>query len=183
MAAAFARTTRALASDSPRWPMTALAIGGLVLAAWLAWFLGASVSLYEVSQRARLEADNAARDVSPVQSGRLVASRLAIGRRVRAGDVLVELDATAQRLRLADAERRLAEYPSRLASLSREIEALGAADAGDQDAASAAARAAVSASRSRASAERAAATAPPWSPASAAPSAAISRPSEASRGA
>ena len=142
MAAAFARTTRALALDSPRWSMTALTIGGLVLAAWLAWFLGSSVTLYEVSQRARLEVGTAAREVSPVQSGRLVASGLVIGRHVKAGAVLVELDATAQRLRLADAERRLTEYPSRLASIGRQIEALGAADAGDQAAAGAAARSA-----------------------------------------
>jgi membrane fusion protein (multidrug efflux system) len=142
MAAAFARTTRSLAMDSPRWAMGALAVAGLVLAAWLAWFLGASVTLYEVSQRARLEVGTAAREVSPIQSGRLVASALVIGRRVHAGDVLVELDAAAQRLRLADAERRLADYPPRLASLTREIAALGAADAGDQAGALAAARSA-----------------------------------------
>jgi adhesin transport system membrane fusion protein len=142
MAAAFARTTRALTLDSPRWSMAALAVGGLVLAAWLAWFLGARVTLYEVSQQARLEVGTAAREVSPIQSGRLVASGLVIGRHVEAGAVLVELDAASQRLRLADAERRLADYPARLASLAREIAALGAADAGDQGGALAAARSA-----------------------------------------
>lgn len=142
MAAAFARTTRSLTLDSPRWPMIALAVGGLVLAAWLTWFLGSSVTLYEVSQQARLEVGTAARDIAPVQGGRLVASGLAIGRRVEAGAVLVQLDATAQRLRLADAERRLADYPSRLASLTREMAALGAADAGDQASALAAAQSA-----------------------------------------
>lgn len=140
--AAFARTTRSLALDSSRWSMAALAVAGLVLGGWLVWFLGSSVTLYEVSKQARLEVGTAAREVSPIQGGRLVASSLVIGRHVEAGAVLVELDATAQRLRLADAERRLAEYPSRLASLSREIDALGAADAGDQAAASAAARSA-----------------------------------------
>src|SRR5690349_4154105 len=105
MPASFARTTRALAVENLRWPLLGLAVAGLVLLAWLAWFVGASVTLYEVSQHARLEAGAAAREVSPVQGGRLVVSRLVIGRRVAAGEVLVELDATAQRLRLADAER------------------------------------------------------------------------------
>ena len=142
MAASFARTTRALTLDSPRWPLAALGVAGAVLAAWLIWFVGSSVSLYEVSRQARLEVGSAAREVSPVQSGRLVATSLKIGRVVRRGEVLLELDASAERLRLADAERRLADYPARLASIRREMGALGAADAGDQAGALAAARSA-----------------------------------------
>jgi membrane fusion protein (multidrug efflux system) len=90
-----------------------------LLAAWLAWFFGAEVSLYEVSDAARLEADIAAHAVDAPALGRIVSTQLVLGREVQAGDVLVELDADAQRLQL-DEER------SRLAALRPQLEALGA---------------------------------------------------------
>jgi membrane fusion protein, adhesin transport system len=120
----FARTTRSLSVDSSRYVLIGLAVAGIALFAWLIWFSMGGVTVYEVSRQARLEVGSAPRDVTPVQAGRLVASQLVIGRRVRAGDVLVELDASVQQLRLAEAEARLRSLPLRLASLRREIDAL-----------------------------------------------------------
>lgn len=124
MSISFARTTRSLSVDSSRYVLIGLAVAGLALLAWLIWFSMGGVTVYEVSRQARLEVGSAPRDVTPVQSGRLVASQLVIGKQVRAGDVLVELDASAQQLRLAEAEARLRSLPLRLASLRREIDAL-----------------------------------------------------------
>ncbi len=142
MATPFARTHNALARETPRLALFALAVAAALLAVWLLWFTLASVTLYEVSTSARLEVGTVPRAVSPAQSGRMIATRLSIGRRVTAGDALVSLDAEPQRLRLAEAERRMLDYPRRLASLDREMALLGEADSADRSSAAAATRAA-----------------------------------------
>jgi membrane fusion protein, adhesin transport system len=124
LSTSFSKTTRSLAADSSRYVLIALVIAGLVLLAWLLWFGLGRVTVYEVSKQARLEVGSAPRDVTPVQAGRLSKSRLVIGQPVSAGDVLVELDAQAQLLRLAEASARLRTYPVRAQSLRREIDAL-----------------------------------------------------------
>jgi membrane fusion protein (multidrug efflux system) len=135
LASPFSRTTRSLAVDSPRLGLTALAVAGLGLVLWLAWFLLGSVTIYEVSRQARLETGSAAREVSAVQAGRLVATHLEIGRLVRAGDVLAEFDAGPEALRAREEEARLLAFPDRIAALRREIEATQAASDDDQHAA------------------------------------------------
>ncbi|OYU37053.1 HlyD family efflux transporter periplasmic adaptor subunit [Novosphingobium sp. PASSN1] len=123
MAGSFARTTRAL--DADRGAGAALLLWGALalLAAWGAWFAFARVAVYEVSRSARIEVAGASRTVSSEQGGRLVGSGLFIGRQVAAGDVLAELDSSAQRLRLAEAEARLAGFPARLAALREQLSA------------------------------------------------------------
>jgi membrane fusion protein, adhesin transport system len=120
----FARTTRSLSVDSSRFVLIGLGVAALALLAWLLWFAFGSVTVYEVSRQARLEVGSAPRDVTPIQAGRLVETRLVIGKVVRAGDVLVALDATPQQLRLAEAEARLLALPRRSASLRREADSL-----------------------------------------------------------
>ena len=124
MPTSFSRTTRSLSVDSSRVALIALGIAGLALLIWLIWFAFGRVTVYEVSKAARLEVGTAPRDVTSVQSGRLAKSRLVIGQQVRAGDVLVELDTTAQRLRLAEAEAQLRNLPAKSISLRRESAAL-----------------------------------------------------------
>lgn len=124
MSVSFARTTRSLAVDSSRYVLVALGVAGVGLLCWLLWFCFGSVTVYEVSRQARLEVGSAPRDVTPVQAGRLVETRLVIGKSVRAGDLLVALDSASQQLRLADAEARLRNLPLRAASLRREIGSL-----------------------------------------------------------
>jgi len=92
--------------------------------AWFTWFDSGQVTVYEVSRKARLETDSAPREISALQAGRLATSRLQIGRDVRAGDVLIELDAEAEKLRLAEEEERVRGTPAKIESLRRQIEAL-----------------------------------------------------------
>jgi adhesin transport system membrane fusion protein len=138
LASPFSRTTRALAADSSRLGLIVLGVAGLVLAAWLAWFLFGGVTVYEVSRQARLESGSAARDVSAVQAGRLVSSSLQIGKAVRAGDLLVELDAGPQVMRAAEEDTRQRAFPDQIADLRREIDARRAAMTDDARAAEAA---------------------------------------------
>jgi membrane fusion protein, adhesin transport system len=132
MATPFARTTRALALDSPRYALTALAIAGIAVFIWVLWFSLGRVAVYEVSRGARIEVGSAPRDVSTVEAGRLIAVHLVIGQRVHAGDLLVELDAEAQKLKLNEANERLSSFPLRIASLRREIDALEGVTVGDR---------------------------------------------------
>lgn len=144
MASPFSRTNRALALETGRPSRVAISLAALLLSAWGAWFAFGRVTLYEVSRHARLEASAVARDVSPLAPGRLVVSRLQVGRRVVAGEVLVELDATLERQDLVEAQAALSSLPRRIAAAEAEAQALQgvlAADLGATEAAGRSARA------------------------------------------
>jgi membrane fusion protein (multidrug efflux system) len=121
--APFSQTRRSLASDTARSSLLVWLVAGGLLAAWTAWFLLGSVTVYEVSKRARLEARQVPHPVAALVPGKIVTNALLIGKTVRAGDVLVELDADAERLRLKEEEARLAAIAPRIASLREEIKA------------------------------------------------------------
>lgn len=121
MAATFSRTLRAVDSDSARRWTLQLSIAMMVLGAWAAWFLLDRVAVYEVTDSTRLEAEIAAHPLEASITGRVVRTRLELGRSVRAGEVLVELDAEAERLALAEARARLASLQSQITALGLEI--------------------------------------------------------------
>jgi multidrug resistance efflux pump len=113
--APFSRSMRSLATDGPRGARRALLITAILIGAWLAWFLGASVGVYEVAEVARVEVDRIAHRVDAPITGKLVSVNLGLGRDVAAGDVLVELDAR-------ELDLELSERQARAAALSAEIE-------------------------------------------------------------
>src|SRR5437764_9154235 len=83
--AQFLSTTRSLADDGPRPAMLAWLCAGLMLLAWLAWFVLGSVTLYETSARARLEVRRAPHGLSAAVAGTVVTAAPALGQRVEAG--------------------------------------------------------------------------------------------------
>jgi multidrug resistance efflux pump len=111
----FARFARA--QDANSRVVVAGVLGGVLLAAWSAWFFLARVGLYEVSRSARLEVATAPYDVDSPVAARLLRSALVLDRQVQQGEILVELDAEAFRL------ERAAEQ-SRLGTVGPQIEAL-----------------------------------------------------------
>src|SRR5262245_22526875 len=98
MATAFSRTLRSLAADGSRRALGVILFVALILGGWVAWCLLAQVAVYGVTQTARLEAERVIHPVVAKVAGQVVATRLIVGQEVQAGDVLVELEATAQRL-------------------------------------------------------------------------------------
>ena len=125
----------------------------VLLGAWGTWFLRAHVARYEVTNEARLEVDQAAYLLQATASGRAVVSRLVLGTMVKAGDVLVELDANPQRLQLAQFRARLATLAPEIEARRQETMAEEGARAAEQQAAGAAqeqARAQVRESQARA---------------------------------
>ncbi len=121
MATPFSRTCRSLTNDSAG---SALLVWGLVLAllaAWMGWLLFAKVTVYEVSQSAQLQVEQAAHPVAAQLAGKVLSSSLQLGKQVAAGDVLVELDARTERLRLAEEAARLAAIPPQLQALQQQL--------------------------------------------------------------
>jgi membrane fusion protein (multidrug efflux system) len=115
----FARFARA--QDVSSRVALAAVLGGVLLAAWAAWFFLARVGLYEVSRSARLEVATAPHDIDAPVAARLVRSALVLGRQVQQGEVLVELDAEASRLERAAEESRLATLGPQIEALREEL--------------------------------------------------------------
>jgi membrane fusion protein (multidrug efflux system) len=122
MPATFSRTLRSLETDRPRRRVVDLLIVAVV-AAWGTWLVSARVALYEVSESARLEVEGAAHPIASPVAGRVVETRMAIGREVHAGEVLIVLDDQVQRDALRERRARSATLVERLEALRREIRA------------------------------------------------------------
>jgi len=120
---AFSRSTRALEADRGRVAHTAILVALLLLGAWIAWSFVARVPIFETSDAARLEVERASHPVEASVAGRIHSTRLAVGRTVNAGEVLVELDATTQKLQLQEEQTRTAAIVPQLEALARELAA------------------------------------------------------------
>jgi multidrug resistance efflux pump len=123
VAAPFSHTLRALAGDRLRPSALALTAGGVLLAAWSGWFFLADVAVVETTRLARLEVAQDAHPVEAAVGGRVISSKLELGREVQAGEVLVELDATGQELTLAVERAKIDAYTHELAALNAELAA------------------------------------------------------------
>jgi multidrug resistance efflux pump len=119
----FSTTQRTLEADGFRGTMLGVLLVAGLLSAWGAWFIGAQVALYAVSETARLEMSQAAHPVEAPVAGRVMATHLALGREVQDGDLLVELDATAQQLQLEEEQARLSAFTPQLEALHTAIAA------------------------------------------------------------
>lgn len=114
----FSRTLRALNDDMPR-RVRGLAVALVLVAGWVVWAVVGRVSVVAVSKRARFESHSAVRQIAVPVSGRIMAIDIALGRSVKRGDVLLELDA-------ADAGIRRSKAIAEIANVSRRIEAIDA---------------------------------------------------------
>ena len=122
-AVAFKRTLRAIDPDrSGRW-ISGIVITTLLFIGWGYWFLGGKVSVYAVTDQTLLEAEAAAHPIATRVEGRVVSSNLELGKMVKAGELLVELDAATERLALEETKARLAGLRSQIQSLYPEIQA------------------------------------------------------------
>jgi len=119
MSTSFPRTVEALRIDRFGGSLLVLLLAVTLLGGWLLWFASAGITRYEVSTAARLEIDQEAHAIQSPVLARVEVSHLVLGRSVRTGDVLVELDANAERLGVE-------EERNRLASLAPQIEVLEA---------------------------------------------------------
>jgi membrane fusion protein (multidrug efflux system) len=95
----------------------------ILLVGWIAWLAKGRVSVYAVSEQARVEVDQTAHPVAPVVGGIVVSNALALGRAVHAGDELLVLDSTSETLALAQERARLETNANSLVAATKELEA------------------------------------------------------------
>jgi membrane fusion protein (multidrug efflux system) len=131
MSIPFSRTMRALEGDGFGRIAVAVAIIAVLLAGWVSWALFARVGVLVRSTSARLEVGQKAHPVEPAVAGRVARNLLVLGREVKEGDVLVELDATATQLQIAELGARLAGLGPQLAARRRELATQSAAASAD----------------------------------------------------
>jgi membrane fusion protein (multidrug efflux system) len=96
---------------------------GLLLVGWVAWFLFGRVTVYEVTEKGRLETQSTAHAVATPVGGQVVETRLTLGREVTAGEVLVVLDAEVERCARRERQAQLDALRTRLEALGDEIRA------------------------------------------------------------
>jgi len=138
MSTAFMRTLRSLETDGWRASILGILIAAVLLGLWIGWAFLSTVARYEISDAARLEVDQATHLVQAPMIGRIVASRLALGREVDAGDVLVELDANPEKLQIQEARTRSRMIDPQIEPIRAEIAAVEQARLREQQATEAA---------------------------------------------
>lgn len=121
MPAAFSRTTRSLQVDGFGRAVVAMLVVGALLATWTLWLFLAEVTVYEVAASARVEVGQAVSPLAARVSGRVVRSQLALGQRVEAGQLLVELDSEREALALAQGKAQEESIAAQIAPLREEI--------------------------------------------------------------
>ncbi|MFN0241756.1 MAG: HlyD family secretion protein [Planctomycetota bacterium] len=121
--AAFPRTQRSLSRDPSNrsWWMP-LSLAGLLIA-WTAWALFARLTVFAVSDHARLEVDQAAYPIEAPVDGRIVATHIVLGSEVRAGDALLDLDSEPLRLEQSELSAKRDGYVNALRPLQAQIRA------------------------------------------------------------
>lgn len=118
---AFSKTFRAL--DRPR-------MGGVFLRLFTAfaalgalgvWMVRVPVTLYETSATARVEIETSAAVIQSQMTGRIVESYLAMGKDVKKGDILVELDSLPEELQVREERARLRGVDPQIEALRAQI--------------------------------------------------------------
>jgi membrane fusion protein (multidrug efflux system) len=117
----FSRATQALAADRGRGTRWGVLLAAALLGVWGAWFCLARLTVYAVTDTARLEVERAVYPIETSVDGRVVATHLALGREVQGGEVLVKLEAEPQRLQREEERTRLAALTHQLEALRVEV--------------------------------------------------------------
>jgi multidrug resistance efflux pump len=123
MSIAFSRSMRLFDVSDFRGPVLSIAVAAVVLGGWFVWAVRSRVSLYEVANTARLEVEHAAYPIEAPVSGRVVRNYLVLGQRVEAGQLLLELDDSSERLKLAEQQTQPLARETQVAALRGEIAA------------------------------------------------------------
>ncbi|NOT10971.1 MAG: hypothetical protein HOP23_03905 [Methylococcaceae bacterium] len=121
MPTTFSRTTRSLATDSSKYSLVAWILGGLLLTGGMVCFFFSKITVYEISSKARLEVNRSAHPIAALIASKVISTTLLLGQDVKEGDVLVELDARTEKLRLQEEESRLRALPPQIVALEKQI--------------------------------------------------------------
>jgi membrane fusion protein (multidrug efflux system) len=132
----FPGAAQVLRDDSARAFRFWSVVTGVLLVAWGVWFVVSHVPLYVGSETARMEATEVHWIEAPV-AGQIRAVRAALGDHVQPGDVIVELDASAEQLRETEESLQRGSAVSRAGLLRSQLDATQLALKKTQDVAAA----------------------------------------------
>ncbi len=120
MGSSFIHTLRSIDRREPWgvWLLPALALTG----AWTVWMTQARVTVYVTAARARIEVSRMTHRVAAQEGGRIVRLSVELGKSVRAGERLAELDTSVERAVLAREQNELAGLAARITALDEHIE-------------------------------------------------------------
>jgi multidrug resistance efflux pump len=122
VAPSFARTLRALDADGMSPALLGVLLVAILGGVWSTWLVLARVPIYQISQTSRLEVERVHPIASPV-TGRLVSTSLVLGREVKVGDVLLEIEADREQLETAEERARLSTVAGEITAIQGEIRA------------------------------------------------------------
>jgi membrane fusion protein (multidrug efflux system) len=128
----FQKVNQSLRIDHGATPLLMMLVAMAIIAGWLVWASKARFTRYEVSDSARLEVTGAASVLQADLAGEVQNSFLKLGLAVTAGDILVQLDDTPQRLALNEERTRRRSLNPELQALTAKLESQVAAKTGDQ---------------------------------------------------
>ncbi|HEY0004108.1 MAG TPA: HlyD family efflux transporter periplasmic adaptor subunit [Pyrinomonadaceae bacterium] len=131
----FSRTLRSLAADSSTSSVIGLSLASIIISIWIAWLFLARIPVYAATEDARLEAGPELSLIESPINGRIVAVNIELGKEVKAGDVLFELDASGTELAQKEEQTRATAVAPQIEVLRREIEREEEAIASDKQAA------------------------------------------------
>jgi len=112
---------RIVETDSLRASKVTLLLAIALLGGWFGWFFFTNVVLYAISTNANLEVERAVHPVEVQFTGRVIKSHMVLDKEVKAGEVLVELDAKPQQLQLNEQTAQLAAVDPQTHTLEAEI--------------------------------------------------------------
>lgn len=119
----FSRSLRRLDAEHSRRSVLAAITLLVLLAAWSLWFTRARVAVYATSTTARIEVTREHYPVATPVAGRIVVGPPPAGQFVRAGDVLLEIDASPERLAQSQMLSRITPSARQLQAVQDEIAA------------------------------------------------------------
>src|SRR6187200_2279752 len=118
----FSRSLRTFDSDSPRRPTFLFLFIAALLALWTGWFVAGRVAVFASTSNGRFEVERENHPVDATVGGRVVAFHAVVGRVVKAGDILIQLDATPEQLARTEEQARVAPAASQLGAMRDELQ-------------------------------------------------------------
>jgi multidrug resistance efflux pump len=128
----FNRVNQSLRLDKGLLSGLTLTLTLALLTAWAIWAVRATIVRYEVSDSARLEVVGAPYIIQSDITGRLRSSALVLGRKVQAGDILLDLESREEQLSLSLEHIHRAALQPQLAALRAQMEQEGLGKADEQ---------------------------------------------------
>lgn len=123
----FIRSNEFLRRDGLRGSVLKVVLCLCLFSLWGWWFCFATVGVYEVSDGSQIEVSQEIHPVEVEVGGRILSSSLVLGKKVQAGDLLLEIDDSEPRLELNEMQAKLTGVGPQLEHLYQEIDNLRSA--------------------------------------------------------